>query len=79
MAKKTKVEKVIRILREVEVLQGQGLTIAEAVRKVGVSAQMYYRRKKEFGRLDVVRTIRGRVKQDQRRIEKLAFRGVMPV
>ena len=33
MAKKTPVEKAIRILREVEVLQGQGLTIAEAVRK----------------------------------------------
>jgi len=53
MAKKTNVEKVIRVLREVEVLQGQGLTIAEAARKVGVSEHTYYRWKKEFGRLDV--------------------------
>jgi len=53
MAKKTPVEKAIRVLREVEVLQGQGVTVAEAVRKVGVSEQTYYRWKKEFGRLNV--------------------------
>lgn len=53
MARKTNVEKVIRILREVEVLQGQGKTIAEACRKVGVADHTYYRWKKEYGRLDV--------------------------
>lgn len=53
MAKKMNVEKAIRILREVEVLQGQGQTIAQACRKIGVTENTYYRYKKEFGRLDV--------------------------
>jgi putative transposase len=53
MAKRIAVEKAIRILREVEVLQGQGSTIGEACRKLGVSEYTYYRWKKEYGRLDV--------------------------
>jgi transposase-like protein len=47
------VEKAIRILREVEVLRGQGSTIVEACRKLGVSEHTYYRWKKEYGRLHV--------------------------
>jgi len=53
MAKRIGVEKAIRILREVEVLQGQGSTIGEACRKLGVSEHTYYRWKKEYGRLHV--------------------------
>jgi len=53
MPRKTNVEKAIRVLREVEVLQGQGKTIAEACRKIGVTENTYYRYKKEFGRLDI--------------------------
>ena len=53
MAKRTNVEKVIRTLREVEVLQSQGKTVAEACRAVGVAEHTYYRWKKEYGRLNV--------------------------
>ena len=51
--KKDRVEKAIRILREVEVLQSQGSTIGEACRKLGVTEHTYYRWKKEYGRLSV--------------------------
>ena len=53
MARKTDVAKVIRVLREVEVLQGRGKTIGEACRALDVSEHTYYRWKKEYGRLDV--------------------------
>lgn len=53
MARKTDVAKVIRVLREVEVLQGRGKTIGEACRALEVSEHTYYRWKKEYGRLDV--------------------------
>jgi putative transposase len=53
MGKRIPVEKAIRMLREVEVLQGQGSTVGEACRKLGVSEHTYYRWKKEYGRLHV--------------------------
>jgi putative transposase len=53
MGKRIGVEKAIRMLREVEVLQSQGSTIGEACRKLGVSEHTYYRWKKEYGRLHV--------------------------
>ena len=53
MAKKVNVERVIRVLREVEVLQSQGSSISKACRKLGVTEHTYYRWKKEYGRLNV--------------------------
>jgi len=53
MAKKVNVEKAIRVLREVEVLQGQGSTVTEACRKLAIADHTYYRWKKEFGGLEV--------------------------
>ena len=53
MARRLSVEKAIRVLREVEVLQSQGSTIGDACRKVGVTEHTYYRWKKEYGRLSV--------------------------
>jgi putative transposase len=53
MGKRIGVEKAIRMLREIEVLQSQGMTIGEACRKIGVSEHSYYRWKKEYGRLHV--------------------------
>jgi putative transposase len=45
-------EQIIIKLREVEVLCGQGKTIAEAVRQIGVSEQTYYRWRKQYGGMD---------------------------
>ncbi|PVA08780.1 hypothetical protein DC366_17290 [Pelagivirga sediminicola] len=44
-----KPEDVVLKLRQVEVLQGQGMGIAGAVRQIGVSQQTYYRWRKQYG------------------------------
>lgn len=47
--KRDKPEEIILKLRQVEVLQGQGSSIADAVRQIGVTVQTYYRWRKEYG------------------------------
>lgn len=42
-------EQIIVKLREIEILCGQGNTIAEAVRQAGITEQTYYRWRKEYG------------------------------
>ena len=49
--KKEQAEQIIPKLREVEVEVGRGKTVAEAVKKIGVTEQTYYRWKKKFGGL----------------------------
>ena len=46
--KRDKPEEIVLKLRQVEVLQGQGSSIAEAVRQIGVTQQTYYRWRKEY-------------------------------
>jgi transposase-like protein len=53
MARKTNVDRAIRALRQVEVLQAKGASVAEACREVGISEQTYYRWRKEYGRLSL--------------------------
>jgi transposase-like protein len=67
-----RIEKIIRRLREIEVLNGQGQTIPEACRKVGVSEQTYYRWRKEYGGLRVNQAKRMRdLEQENGRLKKL--------
>ena len=47
--KREKPEDIVSKLRQVEVLQGQGMTVADAVRKIGVSEQTFYRWRKQYG------------------------------
>ena len=47
--KREKPEDIILKLRQVEVLQGQGRSVSEAVRQIGVTVQTYYRWRKEYG------------------------------
>ena len=47
--KREKPEDIVSKLRQVEVLQGQGMTIAEAVRQIGVTQQTFYRLRKLYG------------------------------
>ena len=50
MAKKTFTpEQIIFKLREVEVLVGQGETVASACRSIAVAEQTYYRWRKQYG------------------------------
>ena len=44
--KREKPEEIVSKLRQVEVLQGQGMTVAEAVRQIGVTQQTFYRWRK---------------------------------
>lgn len=50
--KRYSAEEIIGKLREAEVLLSQGLTVAEAARKMEIHEQTYYRWKKEYGGLD---------------------------
>jgi putative transposase len=47
--KREKPEDIVLKLRQVEVLQGQGKSVEEAVRQIGVTVQTYYRWRKEYG------------------------------
>jgi transposase-like protein len=47
--KRDKPEEIVSMLRQVEVLQGQGMKIADAVRQIGITQQTYYRWRKEYG------------------------------
>jgi transposase-like protein len=53
-------EIIIRKLREAEVLQGQGKTIAEVVKQLGITEQTFYRWRKEYGgmRVDQARRLK---------------------
>lgn len=47
--KRPKPEEIVSKLRQVEVLQGQGMSIGDAVRQIGVTQQTYYRWRKLYG------------------------------
>ncbi|GAI89070.1 unnamed protein product, partial [marine sediment metagenome] len=54
MAKKTYTpEQIINKLREAEIHINQGIPIAEASRKIGITQQTYYRWRKEYGGLRI--------------------------
>ncbi len=47
--KRFKPEEIVAKLRQVEVLQSQGMAVADAVRQIGVTEVTYYRWRKEYG------------------------------
>lgn len=49
--KRDKPEDVVLKLRQVEVLQGRGIAVADAVRQIGVTQQTYDRWRKQYGGL----------------------------
>ena len=64
--KREKPEEIVSKLRQVEGLQGQGMTIADAVRQRGVTQQAYHRWRKMYGGMgratssNVARSLRSR-------------------
>ena len=70
--KKYSTESIIRILREAEVLQEQGLKTPEITKKLGVSDWTFYRWRKEYGglRIDQARRLRD-VEKENLRLKKL--------
>ena len=61
-------EGIIPKLREVEVEVGSGKTVAEAVKKIGVTEQTYYRWKKKYGglRMDQAKRLKELEKENSR-------------
>lgn len=54
MAKKNySPEQIIRLLRQAEILSGQGRTVSQITRELGVSDNTYYRWRKEYGGMQV--------------------------
>ncbi len=65
-------EQIINKLREAEVLLSQGLTVAEASRKIGVTEQTYYRWRKEYGGMRVEQAKRLKdLEKENARLKKL--------
>jgi putative transposase len=65
-------EQIITLLREAEVLVNQDSTVIQAVRKLGISEQTYYRWRKEYGgmRIDQAKRLK-ELEQENVRLKKL--------
>ena len=61
-------EEIILKLRRVDVLQGQGMTIADAVRQIGITQQTCYRWRKLYGGMgrDQLKRLKELEKENQR-------------
>ena len=69
MAKKRyKPEEIVAKLRQVEVLQGQGSTVVDAIRQIGVTEVTYYRWRREYGgmKTDQLRRLKELEKENAR-------------
>jgi transposase-like protein len=65
-------EEVIRKLREADVLLGQGVTVAEVIRQLGVNKVTYYRWRREFGGMKVDQARRMKeLERENARLKKL--------
>ena len=66
--KREKPEDIVMKLRQVEVLQGQGMSVADAVRQIGVTQQTYYRWRRQYGGMnrDQLKRLKELEKENQR-------------
>jgi transposase-like protein len=65
-------EQIINRLREAEIHINQGISIAEASRKIGVTEQTYYRWRREYGglRIEQARKLKN-LEKENARLKKL--------
>ena len=73
--KRPKPEEIVSKLRQVEVLQGQGVSIADAVRQIGVTQQTYYRWRKLYGEMGRVQLKRLKDLEKENQRLRRAFAG----
>jgi putative transposase len=65
-------EQIVTKLRQIEVLQGQGKSLAAACKEAGTTEQSFYRWRKEFGGLNVDQAKRLKQLEDENgRLKKL--------
>ena len=71
-SKRFTAEQIILKLREAEVEQAKGRTVAQACKKIGVTEQTYYRWRKEYGglRMDQAKRLR-ELEKENTRLKKL--------
>lgn len=70
--KKYSVEQIIQHLRTVEIEVGKGSTVEEAVRKIAVPIQTFYRWKKEYSGMDLSQAKRLKeLEQENIRLKRL--------
>lgn len=69
MAKRSyKPEEIVSKLRQVDVLHSQGVTMADAIRQIGVSEVTFYRWRKEYGgmKADQLKRLKELEKENER-------------
>lgn len=69
MARKSyKPEEIVSKLRQVDVLHSQGMSMAEAIRQIGVSEVTFYRWRKEYGgmKADQLKRLKDLEKENER-------------
>jgi len=72
MGRRLGAEQIVTKLRQIEVLQGQGKSVAAACKEVGTTEQSYYRWRREYGGLNVDQAKRLKQLEDENvRLKKL--------
>jgi transposase-like protein len=69
MAKRNhKPEEVVSMLRQVDILHGQGMSMSDAIRQIGVSDVTFYRWRKEYGgmKADQLKRLKELEKENER-------------
>jgi len=66
--KRYKPEEIVARLRQVDVLHSQGMSMADAIRRIGVSEVSFYRWRKEYGGMsgDQLRRLKDLEKENER-------------
>ena len=66
--KRYKPEEIVNMLRQAEVLHGQGMSMADAIRQLGISEVTYYWWRKEYGGMsgDQLRRLKELEKENER-------------
>ena len=65
-------DQIIRKLRQAEILCGQGQTVAEVCRELGISDATYYKWRKEYGGMDVSQARRlKQLEQENARLKRV--------
>ena len=65
-------EQIVTKLRQIEVMQGQGKSVAAACKEAGITEQSYYRYRREYGGLNVDQAKRlKQLENENNRLKKL--------
>ena len=69
--KRHKPEEIVAKLRQVEVLVGQGMARIDAIRRISITEQTYYRWRKEYGGINIDQAKRFKeIEKENQRLRK---------